>query len=98
MGKAVAAPDLEPIREILRDEETGFIFPRGDVASLARVLLKAARQEDLRKQMGEAARRVVAEEYTWTHQAQLIVDMARKHLSARGGSEARHQKAFTHSM
>jgi 1,2-diacylglycerol 3-alpha-glucosyltransferase len=54
-GCCLVASDVPGAREIVRHEKTGFLFPMGDVTSLARVLLVAG-DEGRRNAIGLAAR------------------------------------------
>jgi glycosyltransferase involved in cell wall biosynthesis len=60
-GLPVVAADSGGIREIVKHGETGFLFARHDVASMADAVVKLLREEDLARQMGENARRLAAD-------------------------------------
>jgi glycosyltransferase involved in cell wall biosynthesis len=49
------------IREIVKHGETGFLFARRDVASMADAVAKLLKEPDLAKEMGANARRMAAE-------------------------------------
>jgi glycosyltransferase involved in cell wall biosynthesis len=48
----------------LVDEETGFVVHSGDLAALGNAILKLAYDSDLRRSMGERARKRVAEHFS----------------------------------
>jgi len=56
-GKLVLASDIPASRELIRDGETGLLFPVGDAARLAATILRAADDPRLCASIGEAARR-----------------------------------------
>jgi glycosyltransferase involved in cell wall biosynthesis len=61
------------IPEIIDDCNTGFLVERRDTAAMAGRILDLLRDPDLRRRMGEAGRRVVAEKFTHkTNVRQLI--------------------------
>jgi len=63
--KAVLASDVGGHRELIRDRETGYLFPAGDEAALAASLKQLiANPEDLRR-VAEQGHRFVAAERTW---------------------------------
>ena len=51
--------------EVVRHGETGFVVPFGDVESLAEHAIRLARDPQLRQRMGNAAFRLVVEEYAY---------------------------------
>jgi glycosyltransferase involved in cell wall biosynthesis len=64
MEKPVIGTAVGGIPEIIREGETGFVVPLGDVAALTGAMLKLSREADLRRSMGQAARRRVLENFT----------------------------------
>lgn len=65
MGKAVIAPDLLPIRDIIEDRKDGLIAHRGDSDSLRQALSLLLENSDLRIELGDRARRKVLSRHTW---------------------------------
>ena len=63
-GKPVVASDLPHIREIIRDGVTGFLIPAGDKLALARTTRTLLLDADLRRRIGDAARRHVRDKYS----------------------------------
>ncbi|HSU07009.1 MAG TPA: TIGR04063 family PEP-CTERM/XrtA system glycosyltransferase [Acetobacteraceae bacterium] len=63
--RLVIASDVGGHRELIRDGETGFLFPADDVAALARRVTEAILATDRHDRMREAARHFVAAERVW---------------------------------
>ena len=72
MKKAVVAPSLDPITDVIRHQENGMIFPAGDFVSMERSLLSLIREEVLRERLGENARREIQEKHTWRRKAETL--------------------------
>lgn len=75
MAKAIIAPRVPPVEEIMTNGETGFIVIRGDAEALTENILLLAGDAILRRQLGENARRYVLANHTWLANAQVIVDI-----------------------
>ncbi|PXW95556.1 glycosyltransferase involved in cell wall biosynthesis [Sphaerotilus hippei] len=61
------APDFEPIREVVREQQTGWMFPAGDLnAAVDAVLLRSTDLQRL-QQVGQAARSYIESERQWRH-------------------------------
>jgi glycosyltransferase involved in cell wall biosynthesis len=73
MGKAIVAPDMENIRDILRHEENGLLFRAEDVGALAKSLEGLIKDATLRAALGSTARRDIEAERTWLHNAQGVM-------------------------
>lgn len=63
-GIPVVAADSGGKREIVRDGQTGFLVPQGDIESAARAMDRLRRDPVLRSEMGRAARRRAVEEFS----------------------------------
>jgi glycosyltransferase involved in cell wall biosynthesis len=63
-GRPMVSTDVPGCREIVVDGETGLLVPARDATSLARALGRLAADAPLRKRMGAAARRRVAEHFS----------------------------------
>ncbi|MDE2119328.1 MAG: glycosyltransferase, partial [Betaproteobacteria bacterium] len=73
-GIPPVAPDFEPIREVLREGETGWMFKAGDMdAAVRATLLRASDVAQLRA-VGAKARAYVARERQWRNNAQQLLD------------------------
>ncbi|MGH2595275.1 MAG: glycosyltransferase family 4 protein [Actinomycetota bacterium] len=55
-GLPVVASDLEPLRDLLGEEEAGLLFPPGDVHAAAAMFGRLAADEHLMKRLGERGR------------------------------------------
>jgi glycosyltransferase involved in cell wall biosynthesis len=67
-GTPVVASDSPGLRESVRDGETGFLVPHGDVAAMGQRLQRLAQSPDLVRALGAAGRRF-AETFTWERAA-----------------------------
>lgn len=65
MGKTVVAGDIGGHRELIKHNETGVLFPVGDVGALAQVIMDMLQDEQKRKEIGKVARDFVLENKTW---------------------------------
>jgi glycosyltransferase involved in cell wall biosynthesis len=73
MGKAVVAPSVPPVLEILRDGETGLLIAPGDTAAMACQIVRLAADPQLRARLGEAGRKHVLATHTWDQNAEKIL-------------------------
>ena len=64
-AKPVCASAVGGLKGIVRDGETGFLFPRGDSAAVAVLLDRLLADPALRDTLGAAGRRVAEREYAW---------------------------------
>jgi hypothetical protein len=65
-GRIFIASDVGGHRELIRDGETGFLFPAGDAPALAATLDRVLAHRAGWPPMAERARRFVEQERTWT--------------------------------
>jgi glycosyltransferase involved in cell wall biosynthesis len=73
LGRAIVAPDLENIREILTDGHDALLFDPGREGSLEQALLRLCYDAALRKRIGAAARQTIsARRLTWDCNAQKV--------------------------
>jgi glycosyltransferase involved in cell wall biosynthesis len=72
-GLACVAPDVATVREILAHDQTGLLFPPGDVEGLAGCLMRLASSPDLVLRLGTAARERVAAPAGWTERARRLL-------------------------
>jgi glycosyltransferase involved in cell wall biosynthesis len=75
-GVAVAAPRLGQIAEILRDGETGLLYPPGDIEALTKSCLRLLQEPELRTRLGRAAANEVRVRHTWGGNAARVVQIA----------------------
>jgi len=84
-GVPPVAAGLGQIREVVRDGETGLLYPAGNQDALAAACSRLLSDDDLRRRMGEAAAREIRGRYTWQRNAERVVELARALASTRGG-------------
>jgi glycosyltransferase involved in cell wall biosynthesis len=73
MGKAIVAPDMENIRDLLIHGKTGFLFDPSDASALAHAIQTVSSDSDLRQQLGAAARAHILAHHTWSTNAERIL-------------------------
>jgi glycosyltransferase involved in cell wall biosynthesis len=64
----VIAADIGPISAVVDNGKTGVLVPPNNPAALALAIYELLANEGELKRMGEAARQLVAQEYTWPRQ------------------------------
>lgn len=62
-GKPVVAYDVGGAREVVLDDETGYLLPRDSVAPLAQALIRLARDPDLRERLGRRGRELFTDRF-----------------------------------
>ncbi len=75
MKKTLVVSSVQALKEMVKDNVTGLVFDKGDVNSYAETLEKAIKDENLRKNLGENARRWVEENRQWSNNANIIKDI-----------------------
>ncbi|GAB4507869.1 MAG: glycosyltransferase family 4 protein [Sulfuricaulis sp.] len=73
MKKAVIAPRVGPVEEIIADAGTGFLIEPGNAEQMAEKIVLLAGDPELRRRLGEAGRRYVLTHHTWKENAARIV-------------------------
>ena len=74
MGKGIVASRLGQIGEVLVDGETALLVEPGNVEELRAAIVRLIDDEGLRRALGLKAREMAEKEYTWTHNAQRVLD------------------------
>ncbi len=69
MARAVVAPRLDNIRDLVDDDVDGLLFAQGDAAALGAVFRRLAGDSALRERLGRAARRKVETTRNWRQNA-----------------------------
>jgi glycosyltransferase involved in cell wall biosynthesis len=88
-GTPVIASAIGGVPEIVRDGETGFVVPPGDVAALRDRLERVLHDPGLASRLGANARRHVVDRFTWRHVAERCLDQyAAATRPRRGGPQA----------
>ncbi|HXJ00604.1 MAG TPA: glycosyltransferase family 4 protein, partial [Micropepsaceae bacterium] len=73
LGRAIIAPDMENIREILEPEIDSVLFTPGDQKTLSDAIRRLACDGELRTRLGTAAAaKIVARNLTWRHNAERV--------------------------
>lgn len=75
MARAVVASDVGGLRELVRDGDTGMLFPPGDGRRLGEVLARMATDAPLRARLGANARRFVCDERSWERGVQSYAEL-----------------------
>jgi len=83
-GVAVVAAALGQIEEIVRDGETGLLYPPGEQDALLAACDRLLTDPDLRRRLGWVAAKEIHNHYTWDHNAERVVELARHLMAARG--------------
>jgi glycosyltransferase involved in cell wall biosynthesis len=68
-GLPVVVSDVRALAEIVRDQETGLVFPPLDPGALADQLQQLLAAPELRAKLGASAREWVSRDRTWAHNA-----------------------------
>ena len=69
MGKAVIAPAVGPVKEVLREGETGLLITPGDASEMAQAIIRLVQDPLLRRRLGGAGRDYVTANHTWHQNA-----------------------------
>jgi glycosyltransferase involved in cell wall biosynthesis len=75
MGVAVVAPDYAPVAEVIRDGETGWLFPHGEIDVCVQRVLDLATQRGEHRRVGDAARRYIQRERQWRNNAEQLLTL-----------------------
>lgn len=68
------APDFAPIREVLQEGATGWMFPAGNLDAAVDAVLARSRDPDALARVGGNARRRIAQRHQWRHNVLQLVD------------------------
>ena len=90
MAKAVVAPRVAPVLEILSDGVNGLLIEPADAQGMARAIVRIAEDPSLGRNLGCAGRNLVIERYTWQVNARAIL-LAYQHW--RGGRRPVSERA-----
>ena len=75
MGKAVVAPAVPALKEVLTDRRTALLTRPGDWYDLSCACLELASDGELRRSLGQAAREAVVARHTWSLNARFLLDL-----------------------
>ena len=82
-GVPVVAAGLGQIEEVVRDGETGLLYPPDELNALVEACERLLSDPDLRLRIGSAAAKEIHNYYTWDHNAERASTLARSLISAR---------------
>jgi len=71
-GVPVVVTNVGGLPEVVEDGKTGFIVPPENLDALAEAIETLVRRPDLRAQMGQAGREMVAERYSWDESVRIM--------------------------
>src|SRR6266404_2278789 len=84
LERAIVAPDLPNIREILTDGETALLFDPDRPGAFRQCIETLTRDPELRRSLGRHARRQLVDRgLTWDGNAGRVIDLARR-ITGRG--------------
>jgi len=72
----VVAAAKGQIKDVIRDEENGLLYPPGDAYVMAKKILRLRQDPDLRSRLGQAARITVLRDYTWSGVVRRILQVS----------------------
>ena len=81
-GVPVVAAALGQIAEIVRDGETGLVYPPGELDALTAACDRLLADPALRQHLGQAAAKEIQGLYTWDQNAARVVELARALIRA----------------
>jgi glycosyltransferase involved in cell wall biosynthesis len=84
MGKAVVAPRVPAVTEVVRDGDNGLLFEPGDAASFHAALSRALEDAALRDRLGRAARESVLAGHTWRRNAERMLALLGEQVRSNG--------------
>jgi glycosyltransferase involved in cell wall biosynthesis len=70
MEKPVLGSDVGGIAEVIKHEENGYLFEKGNMESFKKTLLEIPDMDN--RQIGKNARKTIAENYTWDKSAKIL--------------------------
>jgi glycosyltransferase involved in cell wall biosynthesis len=73
MGKAVIAPSVGPVVEVLRDGVTGLLIEPGNTTQMSDQIVRLVNDPELRQRLGSTGRTYVTTHHTWHQNALKIL-------------------------
>jgi glycogen(starch) synthase len=83
----VVVSDTGGLREIVKHEKNGLLFPPGDGNALARQIIRLLKESGLAKRLAENAYHYVLRDYTWSGVAQKTLGVYQEILEESGKSQ-----------
>jgi glycosyltransferase involved in cell wall biosynthesis len=88
LGRAVVAPDMANIREIVTDGHDALLFDEHSPDAMNAAILRLAEDGALRARLGAQARRTMDEKgLTWANNAKRVVALAERAIAANTGAK-----------
>jgi glycosyltransferase involved in cell wall biosynthesis len=81
-GKAIVATEIGQQGQLIQDGENGLLVPPEDVQNICSSLQRLIDNPALRQKLGRTARKAVLDNYTWTHNAQRVLQVCEKSLAS----------------
>ncbi|WP_206483081.1 glycosyltransferase family 4 protein [Thalassotalea sp. G2M2-11] len=78
MGKGMVAPNFTPIAEVVKDDETSWLFPANDRQACIDKTLAVAKDTQAQKKVGTNARAYIENERQWKHNAQQLLSLVKQ--------------------
>lgn len=91
-GTPAIAADNPGLRDSVRHNETGLLYPSGDITALAETMIQFATDEALRTRLAEGGLRF-AQQFTWDLTAQAVLTAINAHLATKQLSPALEPQA-----
>jgi glycosyltransferase involved in cell wall biosynthesis len=90
LGKPVIGPKLGPILDVIHQKENGLLFDPLNEAQLYDCLSILANDNALRSSLGQSARKITYERYTWDNNARFIEEaiMASRRMECDGAAHS----------
>ncbi len=77
LGRAIVAPNMPNIREILTDGENAVLFDPNDKQAFAAAILRFSADQSLRSHIaGKAKATIIMQNLTWAHNAQRVIELS----------------------
>ncbi len=74
MGKAIVSSNIGQMQEILENNKDALLVTAGNRNSLKNAIIVLANNKELRKKLGANTRKKVVKEYTWTKNAERVLE------------------------
>lgn len=75
MGKGMIAPDFSPIAEVVRDNETSWLFPASNKQACIDKVFEIVNDREAHQEVGKNARAYIENERQWKHNAEQLLSL-----------------------
>ncbi len=83
LGRAILATDVGGTGEIVVDGHSGVLVAARDIVGLSSALTRLLDDPELRRRLGETARREAGQRFDWTHSVQRFLEVVRDQVDNR---------------